>query len=483
MMEQEPAMTTHEDENSIKAFPLEAKIILTGLTKAPEFNGKTGVVKSGLSNGRQQVLVGKKFLGLRPSNMKYHTKPVVDLSLQELKDILKEKDSSINFSGMDAADLRRQVSELDMDLAFEYLANANAKAALEKEKASKANVDQARQTMKDQVDQVSQMSPDQLRQQARMMRSIPPDQIRRMNPQLRHMTDAQISQAADQMEQMADNPDLMRMAANQVKNMTPEEVQRATQTQGAGAQSTAAAAGYGTRTAKTQPGPQSLDGVSVDQLKQQAEMMRSMSKDEIRNLNPQLATFSDDQIEQSIAQMEMMASSPEMFEMVKDQVKGMSPEDIAKMQQQGGGLNPNSMDPAKMFESMDAKQIKQMMNMVKENPDMLKQMLPPGVSEEQFRKTFSMFEGMDDAQMESVLKMMKGVQKVTAPVQKAYAKVNSLCGGHLTTAVGLIIFLYFVMFVYLRFFAADSTVKMPLVTATIETNEPPQILNPEDNEF
>ena len=491
--------TTQEEEEEVgtKGFPLEAKVILTGLTKAPEYNGKQGIVKSSLNDGgRQQVLVGKKFLGLKPTNLLYHTRPVDKLSLQELKTILKEKDGSINFSGMDAADLRTQVSELDSTLAFEYLATANARAAVEKAKAAdeaKASSRNSSKTLREQADQITNISPDQLRQQARAMRSIPPDQIRRMNPQFRSMTDAEILQAANQMEQMAESPELVRMAADQVKNMTPEQLERTMQNNHAtGTGLTPAAVPQPAATATTTP--QNLDNVSSDQLKQQAQMMRSMSKDQIRQLNPQLAGLTDAQIDQSIQQMEAMSTNPAMFEMVKNQVKGMTPEQIAMMQQQqqqqqhGSGVpltsHSNSMmgDGAKMMENMDATQLKQMMKMLKENPDMLKQMLPPGVSDEQFKKTFAMFDGMSDAQMESTLKMIKGVQKVTTPVQQAYSKVNALCGGHLMKIVGLIVMLYIGMFVYLRFFANKDSATTTI--DALQSDYPPQIQEvPEDSEF
>ena len=301
--------------------------------------------------------------------------------------------------------------------------------------------------MKFQADQISQMSPDQLRMQARMMRSMPPDQIRRAHPQLRHMTDAQIQMAATQMEQMAENPELVRMAAEQVKNMSPEEYQLAQQQQQQ--QQPNAASGYGTRTAAN-PANQ-LDAMTPDQLKQQAEAMRKMTPQQIRVLNPQLASLTDNEIQQSIEQMEQMANNPAMFEMAKKQMQGMSPDDISKLK--SGGPMPEGMDPSKMLESMDGKQLKQMLKMMKENPDMLKQM---GVQGEQMMKTLQMFDGLDEKQLDSAVNMMKGVQKVTAPVRDAYAKVNGLCGGYLIKVLVVLVLLYVGMFVYLRIFVAGG---------------------------
>lgn len=439
-------MATDDDNEQFKGFPIQAKVILQGLSKAPEYNGKQGVVMSSMKDGRQQVLVGKKFLGLKPSNLSYQLRPVDSLSLQELKKILKQKDSNSNFAGLDVADLRRDVNSMTPEEAFEYLAIANAEEYVEKERAKEQQAKQTHKTTKSQADQISQMSPDQLRMQARMMRSMPPDQIRRAHPQLRHMTDAQIQMAATQMEEMADNPELVRMAAEQVKNMSPEEYRMAQQQQ---QQQPSGASGYGTRTA-ADPANQ-LDAMTPDQLKQQAETMRKMTPQQIRLMNPQLASLTDVEIQQSIEQMEQMANNPAMFEMAKQQMKGMSAEDISKLK--AGGPMPEGMDPSKMLDSMDGKQLKQMLKMMKENPEMLKQM---GVQGEQMMKTLQMFDGLDEKQLDSAVNMMKGVQKVTAPVRDAYAMVNGLCGGHLIKVLVVLVLLYVGMFVYLRFFVAGA---------------------------
>jgi hypothetical protein len=443
---------TNDNDAQVKAFPLQSKVILQGLSKAPEYNGKTGIVMSTIKDGRQQVLVGKKFLGLKPSNMTYQLRPVDSLSMQELKKILKEKDESLNLSGMDVSDLRRDVGSMEPEIAFEYLAVANSKEFIEKEKAKEQQAQESHKTMKSQADKISQMSPDQLRRQARMMRTMPPDQIRKANPQLRHMTDAEIEAAATQMEQMADNPELVRMAAEQVKNMSPEEYRKTQQQQLRQKRQpgNAAASRNGARTAA--PGNQ-LDSMTPEQLKQQAEVMRRMTPQQIRQMNPQLATLTDEQIEQSVQQMEQMASNPAMFEMAKNQMKGMSPDGIANMNAAGG--MPAGMDPSKILETMDGKQLKEMIKMMKENPEALKQM---GGQGEQMMKALQMFDGMDEKQLDAAVNMMKGVQKVTAPVRNAYAKVNGLCGGHLMKALVLIVLIYVGMFIYLRYFAVSGGV-------------------------
>ena len=129
------------------------------------------------------------------------------------------------------------------------------------------------------------------------------------------------------MEQVANNPAMMQVATEQMKNMSESDLQQAV---GMGV-----GGGGGTATPQA-PSPNGgggggnpLDNISADQfrqattsmdpsvLKANAAAMRGMSADEIRRRNPQMAGFSDAQITQSIAQMEMMASNPEMMKVVQ----------------------------------------------------------------------------------------------------------------------------------------------------------------------
>ena len=71
--------------------------------------------------------------------------------------------------------------------------------------------------------QMSSLSPTQLRQQAAMLRSMPYDTLRKTNPPMAHMTDLQIEMSITQLEQMAENPELMKLAADQMKSMTEEQ--------------------------------------------------------------------------------------------------------------------------------------------------------------------------------------------------------------------------------------------------------------------
>ena len=46
-----------QTEGAMSSFPLQANVILQGLVKMPDLNGKKGVVKGPLTNGRHQVYV------------------------------------------------------------------------------------------------------------------------------------------------------------------------------------------------------------------------------------------------------------------------------------------------------------------------------------------------------------------------------------------------------------------------------------------
>ena len=91
--------------------------------------------------------------------------------------------------------------------------------------AATASAPAAAATANDAAEQMASMTPEQLRQQAQAMRSMDPSFLRRMNPQLAHMTDDQIKMAAVQMEMMADNPEMAKMAVEQMNAMTPEQIE------------------------------------------------------------------------------------------------------------------------------------------------------------------------------------------------------------------------------------------------------------------
>uniref|UniRef100_A0A7S2XNN3 STI1 domain-containing protein n=1 Tax=Attheya septentrionalis TaxID=420275 RepID=A0A7S2XNN3_9STRA len=151
--------------------------------------------------------------------------------------------------------------------------------------------------------------------------------------------------------------------------------------------------------------------------------------------------MTDAQIRAAADQMELMASNPEMMKMAADQMKGMSAEDMQQAMQQGaaagsatssGAAAAPTMDPAAMMQNMDPAQLKQMLNMVKKNPDLLKQMLKSQgvgsqISEEQLNKGVELFSQMDEKQLEKAIGMMSKVHRVAQPFVNGWKKVNDGC--------------------------------------------------------
>jgi hypothetical protein len=252
----------------LTSFPIKARVILHGLLNAPELNNQIGIVQSGILLGdkkdRQQVHIAAldKHVALKRENMKYEPRPLDSLSIKELKVVLKYKNPSLDpaeYTGLSKSELRQKVSDAVMKTE-EQTTNEEAATVLDEiahilalaqapysksSEASNGNGNDDRTSSKSKrnkkqpasastssnnstsaLEQLSQMSPEQLHQQAQMMKCMNPAEIRRMNPGLSHMTDDQIRQAADQMEMMANNPAMMQQAKEQMKNMDPAELER-----------------------------------------------------------------------------------------------------------------------------------------------------------------------------------------------------------------------------------------------------------------
>jgi hypothetical protein len=408
-------------------FPVGSRVILQNLTKGTEFNGKVGVIKSKLTDERQQVLLiqSGKTLGIRPMNLKYEPRSVNSLSISELKTLLTLKEVT-QLSGYDKSQLREMVkikteSEEEVaDLLYTHLEQEN------NQKASMGSNGNGRQQN---GGSALNLSPDQMRQQAQMLRTMPASQIRRMNPQMAGFSDAQIQMAANQMEMMASNPEMLNQMKEQVKNMSPEELEQARMQAANGGAPGAGAGASGAPPAMSRPGPanaaKSMADMSPEQLKQQAAMMKNMTPDQLRNMNPAMANWSDAQINMAIQQMETMANNPSMMKQVSEQMKGMKPEEIEKMQKMAGegfpdgstggagaegGIPQNPMD---MLNNANPAQIKNMLNMVKENPKMMKDMLRSAnpamadkLTDEQIEKTIGAFANMDEKKIGWVLKLI-----------------------------------------------------------------------------
>ena len=424
-------------------FPTEARVILHSLLKAADLNGKTGIVRSALSSaGRHTVYIEEldKSVALKPSNLKYEPITLESLSVKELKMVLKYKSKEpADTVGMEKADLEAKVSEA-IDSTEELpavLAKAKSQANPKPSGVSAAAQAQAAQ-------QLGNMSPEQLRQQARMMRSMDPATVRRMNPQLANMTDAQLKMAADRMEMMANNPAMMKMAAKQMAEMDPAKLQ---QMQAQMASNPTASGGAPAPTAtstmsQAQQAAKMMQDMSPEQLKQQAQMLRTMDPDVIRRTNPQMANMTDSQIKMAASQFEMMAANPAMMKMAAQQMANATPEQLeamakGQMPASGGQTAPSGTaasmaeamgDPTEMLANIDKTQLKEMLNMVKDNPEMLKQYAQmAGMSEDQLKQGVESFASMDDSKMDAALRVMKTVSKAKG----AWDKTNAKVGGNL----------------------------------------------------
>lgn len=451
------------------SYPLEARVILHGLVKAPDLNGRIGVIKSEATNGRQEVHLEdlNKDVALKVDNLKYEGREIATLSVKELKLLLKLKNvQDTELVGADKSELKAKLT--DMALSSTDIAQILAIAKAPKPTAPAASA--ASNTT---------MSPEHLRKQAQMMRTMDPDQIRRTNPQFAHMSNAEIQQAATQMEMIANNPQMMKAAADQMKNMSPQELQRMQgQTGGAAA--------------PAQPNAQQaanmMANMTPEQLLQQAQMMKSMPPDEIRKMNPQLAHMSDAQIQMAANQFQMMADNPDMMKMAMDQMKNMSPEEIANMQQQAGATseNPpdlaNMGDPAKMLENMDPKQLKKMMTTLKQNPEMMKQFATmSGMKEDQLAQGLEMFAGLGDDKMESAIKVMQKAQKA----KDMWTKANAKTGGHLMKIL-IVVGITLVYWMVQRFWfggAVAAAVATPLAAAQAVSEAVPVMADEFAEEF
>ncbi|CAJ1961027.1 unnamed protein product [Cylindrotheca closterium] len=473
------------------SFPLQANVLLQGLVKMPDLNDKKGVVKGPLENGRHQVYVEdmSKTFALKPTNLKYEGRSASSLSIKELKAVLETQNGSDSgLTGIDKSELQSKVTDLGFseEKIAEVLAVANAPSPRSAARAAATPAVDPTQA----ANQLANMSPDQLRQQAMAMKSMDPNTLRRANPQFANLSDFQIRQAADQMLMMANNPEMLKQASSQIKNMSPEEVQRM-QNQVANngvppaegqkkvKKSSAKANNGQPMHAQYQEASNKMANMTPEELKQQASMMRSMDPDTIRKLNPQLAHMNDNQIREAASQFEMMASNPEMFKMAMDQMKNLSPEEMENLQKgmpAGGGTGTdasgnggaNAEMSAEMLKNMDKKQLKSMLNMVKDNPDMLKQFSGmSGMSEDKLKGFIDQFSQMDDDKLDSAVSMM---QKAAA-AKDLWSKADKKTGGNLLKIVIASALLFTFLFFKWLFGGSSAVSESKILNEALNTME------------
>ena len=108
---------------------------------------------------------------------------------------------------------------------------------------------------------------------------------------------------------------------------------------------------------------------------------------------------------------------------VSEEMKGMKPEEIEKMRKmaEGGfggegaaaGADGMPANPMDMLNNADPSQIKSMLNMVKDNPQMMKDMLRSAnpamadkLSDAQIQKTIDVFAGLDEKKIGWLIKLI-----------------------------------------------------------------------------
>ena len=445
-----------ESSSTVNGFPVGARVILHGLMKGAQYNGEVGVIQTSLQQNkeRQQVLVKGKHLAIRPGNLRYEPRDIDTLSIKELTYVLKQKDPNNLVAGMDKSELKEMVqdqatpTEIAELLAHQHSTTTTTTTSTS---ASGGVGGMTEEQIQNGAERMSNVSPEQLRQQAAMMRSMDPATLRRMNPQMANFTDEQIKMAANQMETMANNPSMMKMAAEQMKHMSPQDLSNM-QRQA----TTTSTTNTGSRITKEQMETQAqqMSNMSPEQLKQQAQALRSMDPATIRRMNPQMANMTDEQIQMAATQMEAMADNPDMLKMASEQMKNMSPDDLSKMQQEFASGN-GMADMANHH--MDAKQMKSAMKMMKKNPEMMKQMMKTqGMDEAQADQAMAMMDKLDDKQMEQLMNAMAGFQKYTAPIRNTWNKTNTVCGGHLKKII-----LTLLLILVTRYFFFSSSHPLP----------------------
>mmetsp|Transcript_60004 Transcript_60004/g.82149 ORF Transcript_60004/g.82149 Transcript_60004/m.82149 type:complete len:506 (-) Transcript_60004:347-1864(-) len=367
-----PASETRPAVESTSGFKIGAAVELYGL-KNEDFNGQKGVIKSRLkSNGRHEVLLSssEKTLALKPANLKLDYDRTVDsLSVKELKQVLRAKDvDDSTTTGMDKEQLknlvRAEVPGDDLPGVLKKLGESSISQA-------SAPVLSAKPDLKTATEKMKQMDPETMKSQARALRAMSPDMVRRSNPQMANFSDAQIQQAADHMEMMANNPSMLKMAAQQMESMTQEQFESQVNSHAQGNNT-----GQVPSSAAASPGAASNNSSS---------------------------------------------SSP------------------------SGVSNSPAMPSGDMLANMDPAQIKEMIEMLKKNPEMLKSMpLANGMNHEQLLKQLEAFSSMDPDQLKRTLKYAGMAKKIFAPLLALKARADKLCGGYsLTLLFGILAAIFY----------------------------------------
>jgi hypothetical protein len=112
------------------SFTLGSRLVISGLSKAPKYNGCIAIVVSDLlPDGRQRVSLmdtqyENKTISVKPGNLKYEPIKIETLSVKQLKAVLKGTGQEL-IPGSEVGDLRNQVSGMDADLVAQIFTKIN----------------------------------------------------------------------------------------------------------------------------------------------------------------------------------------------------------------------------------------------------------------------------------------------------------------------------------------------------------------------
>jgi hypothetical protein len=191
----------------MSTFPIGSSVLLQNL-KSEQYNDKKGIVRSALDpmSGRQEVYILslEKPMAIKPINMKYEPREIGSLSISEMKGLLliskKVDKEPEEWKGLDKEELQKLVA--DVTTSPDEIAALVAKANEPKSTPAPNNNSSGSFTseqLRQATDRMSQMNPDQLRQQAATMKAMGATALRNMNPQMANMSDDQINMAISQM--------------------------------------------------------------------------------------------------------------------------------------------------------------------------------------------------------------------------------------------------------------------------------------------
>ena len=445
-------------------------------------------------------------LGLKPINLQFVPRSMDTLSVKELKAIMtyilnhenhttatasatasarSSKNVNSFIAGLDKKQLREMVSEKvhsDERRIAAILSHSMASSSVVSPSLSNSSRDTmtpaavtttttstvSAEQIQAQVDLLQNTSPEQLRQQAQMMRIMDPHRIRQMNPHMASFTNEQIQMAATQLEMLANNPNMMATVSQQMKHMTPQQLEqqaRLFQQQppvGGLTRNKEEEETINTTTTTTPPttawnpqqmqqGAQNMLQMTPQQMRQQAQTLRTMDPTLVRQMNPTMKHLSNTQIQHVITQLETMADHPELIQSMVQQMQNMTPEQWNQVQDEfnttttttimeNDKMTTNNKKKKKtsipdnnnnnLLSSFNTQQIQQMIQMVKQNPTMVKNMLrnqhPELVntlSDTQLDQMISTFTHMDDKNIHRLLYGIGMIQSIHVKFQQHKRKL------------------------------------------------------------